>query len=94
MVEYRKDSMYRETSLVDNKYLDVLEYPIDAANITDMITITVKSKYEHRPDLLAYEMYGNPKFWWVFAMYNQDKLLDPIVDFISGLEITIPKKFI
>ena len=27
-------------------------------------------------------MYGSAQLWWVFAHYNRDKLVDPIMDFI------------
>jgi len=43
--------------------------------------------------LLAYDLYGNSKLWWVFAQFNQDKLKDPVVDFLPGLEIQVPTKF-
>lgn len=91
--EYRSDSVYRTTEIKNNRYLDVLESPIDDINNYNTLTIIIKNKYQYRPDMLAYELYGNAKLWWVFAMFNQDKLNDPIMDFVGGLEIQVPEKF-
>ena len=45
-----------------------------------------------RPDLLAYDLYGEVNLWWVFAQRNMDTLQDPIFDFVPGVQIYIPKK--
>ena len=76
------DSLYRNTQIIDNKYLDILDPVIDSTN-----------KYNNRPDLLANELYGNSKLWWVFAEFNPDTLNDPIVDFVAGLKIKVPTSF-
>jgi hypothetical protein len=48
--------------------------------------------YEFRPDLLAYDLYGDSKLWWVFAVRNPNRLgEDPYFNFTSGLEIYVPK---
>ena len=54
--------------------------------------MTVEPKYHNRPDLLAYDLYGNPQYWWVFCARNMDSIRDPIWDFVSGLEIVVPSK--
>lgn len=93
MANYRADSVYRNTEIVDNKYLDVLSIDnIDVEN-TSTKSVVIKSKHENKPDLLAYELYGNAKLWWVFALFNQDKLQDPILDFKAGLSINVPIRF-
>lgn len=93
MAKYRTDSVYRNTPIDSNKRLGVFEPGID--NISNYVTksIIVGAKYHLRPDVLAYDLYGNSKLWWVFAQFNQDTLLDPILDFKSGLEITVPTQF-
>jgi hypothetical protein len=90
----RADSVYRNTPVVSNKYLDILVPPVN--NVTDYNTysMVIESKYDNRPDLLAYELYGNAKLWWVFAAFNQDTLVDPIIDFKSGTTINVPTKFV
>lgn len=94
MAGYRKDSLYRATSLKDGQYLDVLQMPTDDLIKYQTYTLTIEHKYDSRPDILAYDLFGNPKLWWVFAFFNQDILQDPIVDFTAGLEITVPVKFL
>lgn len=90
---YRTDSMYRNTKVVDNNYLDIYNSPITDADNMDTSTMVITPKYHNRPDVLAHDLYGNSKLWWVFAELNQDKLIDPILDFKSGLTIVYPIRF-
>lgn len=53
---------------------------------------TVESKYENRPDLLSYDLYGSSKYWWVFSLRNPDKIKDPIYDLRAGITISVPAK--
>jgi len=93
MVNYRTDSVYRNTGIVNNKFLDVFEPgSLDVAN-TATTDYTLTSKHNNRPDVLAHELYGNAKLWWVFAQFNPDTLNDPIIDFVSGLKIKVPTRF-
>ena len=93
MANYRTDSLYRNTEIINRQYLDVLNVDsIDIDNTTTN-TITLEAKYDEKPDLLAYDLYGNAKLWWVFALFNQDELVDPIVDFKTGLKISVPIRF-
>ena len=93
MTNYRTDSLYRNTEIINRQYLDVLNIDnIDIDNTTTN-TITLEAKYDEKPDLLAYDLYGNAKLWWVFALFNQDELVDPIVDFKTGLKISVPIRF-
>ena len=52
---------------------------------------TIERTYAYRPDLLAYDLYGTPRLWWVFAQRNPDELEDPIYDFKPGVTIQLPK---
>ena len=87
------DSLYRNTQIIDNKYLDILEPVIDSTDNYTIKEVTISNKYNNRPDLLANELYGNSKLWWVFAEFNPDTLNDPIVDFVAGLKIKVPTSF-
>jgi len=90
---YRTDSVYRNTKTINNQYLDILNIDnIDIDNTTTE-TITLAAQYDEKPDLLAYDLYGNAKLWWVFPLFNQDMLVDPIMDFKSGIKITVPTRF-
>ena len=53
---------------------------------------TIERTYAYRPDLLAYDLYGSPRLWWVFVQRNPDQLEDPIYDFKPGVTIQLPKK--
>ena len=51
----------------------------------------IEPQYNHRPELLAHDIYGSSKFWWIFAQRNMDVIEDPIYDFEVGVEIFLPK---
>jgi len=87
-LKYDSNSNYRNTS-VGKKYLDIYE-PAITVDFEDTTEFTLTSKYTHRPDLLALDLYNNSKLWWVFTLYNRNKLLDSIYDFVPGLTIRVP----
>ena len=87
---YSKASPWANTPIVDNRYLGNFEIrPVPAES--DDFLYTIETQYTHRPDLLAYDLYGNSKLWWVFAQRNMDVLIDPVYDLIPGTQIYIPK---
>jgi hypothetical protein len=71
-------------------YLDVLNF-IDIPSEVDDIEFEITSLYMHRPDLLAYDLYGDSQLWWVFAVRNKDVLRDSLYDFVPGQRIFLPK---
>jgi hypothetical protein len=86
---YKKTSAYYQTGTY-GKFLDVMTQ----RSITpygDDIEITITPAYEYRPDLLAYDLYGDAALWWVFAMRNPNVLKNPIGDFFAGQIILLPK---
>lgn len=91
---YDSGSNYRNTPIINNKYLDIYQSPvIGDINEYELQDITVENKYNNRPDLLAYNLYGDAKLWWVFAEFNPDLLIDPIIDFVGGMKIKAPVRF-
>ena len=90
-VEYKSDSPYANTEMY-SYYLDVLT-PRVIRPFADDVLHTLTQVHEYRPDLLAFEMYGSARLWWVFAHYNRDTLRDPIMDFTSGTKIVAPKTY-
>ena len=90
MATYKKTSPWANTT--QNKlYLNLLEIrPVPAE--PDDFQYVIENQYKHRPDLLAYDLYGIPKLWWVFVQRNMSVLKDPIYDFEPGVKIYIPKK--
>lgn len=90
-VQYSKASPYFNTSTFGNKFLDVLSYrAIDKQ--TDDVAYTIDNIYQYRPDLLAFDLYGDSALWWVFRARNPNVIDDPIFDFQAGVTIMIPKK--
>ena len=89
--QYSKSSPYFNTNVFGNKFLDVLTYtPIDKE--VDDVSFTINSTYANRPDLLAFDLYGDSALWWVFRARNPNVLDDPIFDFKAGVTVMIPKK--
>jgi hypothetical protein len=71
-------------------YLDIINF-IDIPAEVDDIEFSITSLYMHRPDLLAYDIYGDSQLWWVFTVRNKDVLRDPVYDFVPGQIIFLPK---
>jgi len=86
---YNKLSPYINTSM-NQGYLEILNF-IDIPVELDDIQFSITSLYMHRPDLLAYDVYGDSQLWWVFAVRNKDVLKDPVYDFVPGQVIFLPK---
>jgi alpha-L-fucosidase len=90
MANYTSHSPWYRTRIINDQYLGILNIrPIPAEN--DDIVYQIETQYTYRPDLLAYDLYGSEKLWWVFAQRNLDLLKDPIYDFKPGLEIYLPQ---
>ena len=51
----------------------------------------ITQTYQYRPDLLAFDLYGQPGLWWVFYQRNPNTLTAPPWDFEAGVEIYVPK---
>ena len=50
----------------------------------------VENQYEHRIDLISAEMYGDSRYWWVIAQYND--ILDPHGEIYPGRMLVLPTK--
>ena len=89
MAKYSATSPYFTTSEFP-EYLDILSPRAITAELDDQ-TYTIEKTYAYRPDLLAYDLYGSPRLWWVFAQRNPNEIEDPIYDFRPGVTIQLPK---
>ncbi len=58
-------------------------------SLTD-VAITVESKYNMRPDLMAYDLYDKASLMWLILQYNN--ILD-VTEFVEGLELILPTKY-
>ena len=90
MAQYQKTSPYY-TTRQGTETLGILSKRLFAFEADDIL-YEIDSFYEKRPDLLAHDLYGSAKLWWVFMHRNMDTITDPIWSFTSGTQIRIPKK--
>jgi hypothetical protein len=86
---YSNNSPWYNTQLKQN-YLDTLTIRPVSAEVDDFL-YTIEAQYTYRPDLLAFDLYGDAGLWWVFIQRNLDVLQDPVFDFTPGKNIYIPK---
>lgn len=89
---YSKNSFLREAPT--KSFYTGINYdnlPKISPSISDT-TMVLTEKYNMRPDLLAYDMYGSVEVWWVFSLRNLEKIKDPLRDFKTGLSIKVPSK--
>jgi hypothetical protein len=89
MARYASSSPWGKTKTKEF-YLGVLKVRSVPAEPDDVL-YTIQPQYTHRPDLLAYDLYDDPKLWWVFAQRNMDVIKDPVFDFVSGTQIYLPQ---
>ncbi len=88
-VNYLPSSPYFQTNSFGN-FLDVMiNRPI--TKLPDDVLYEIDSVYQYRPDLLSADLYGTSSLWWVFAQRNPNTLVDPLLDFVAGARIYIPK---
>ena len=87
---YSKSSPWANTGVYGN-FLDIINYT-PVTQKPDDVLYTIDKIYEFRPQLLAFDLYGDVGLWWVFKSRNPNSLDDPIFDFQAGVTIYIPKK--
>lgn len=87
---YSKSSLYAKTPFYGN-FLDFANFPRIPRNADDVV-FTINKTYQYRPDLLAYDLYGDANLWWVFALRNPNTIKDPLFDMTIGNKIYLPKK--
>jgi hypothetical protein len=87
---YSMTSPYRNTPMW-GQFLDLWAGKTIPADVTDA-RYQIDPPYNYRPDLLAYDMYGDSSLWWVFAIRNPNILKDPLANFIAPNIIYVPTK--
>ena len=87
MASYTSSSPWYDTPVVGG-VMDLYKPRYITAAEDDKVYI-VDSYYNLRPDLLAWDLYENPKLWWVFAMRNPNIIRDPIFDLYTGQTIMV-----
>ena len=54
------------------------------------ISIIVSNRYKGRPDLIAYDVYGDPSLQWVVLQYNN--IIDVVSELEEGNVVTLPSR--
>ncbi len=85
----RKNSRYVQGGITDSTAdkLGFWDRAIMPKSDTDEV-ITLDSKYQYSPWLLAHEKYGTVELMWFIFQYNN--ILDPATEFVAGKKIRLP----
>jgi hypothetical protein len=89
MAQYDATSPYFETGYSQFFLDSMVNRPIPRED--DDISFVINLTYQYRPDLLAFDLYGNGALWWVFYQRNPNTLTTPPLDFAVGVQIFLPK---
>lgn len=84
-----KDTSQYTLTPIKDFYLDIWVPRNVPKSDFDNIVI-IPPAFDQRPDLMSQDLYGTPRLWWVFAVRNPDLIIDPINDFVAGLQIFVP----
>ncbi len=76
-------------SETQNKRIEWWERTIFPSDLTDTV-YTVENVYEGRLDLISAVFYGETRYWWLIAQYNN--ILDPFSEVMPGRKLLIPTK--
>lgn len=88
IINYPSSSPYAVT-LQSSWYLgNYVHRKITPASDDTLMQLT--SKYNSRPDLLSYDLYSTPVYWWIFMARNLNIIRDPLRDFKEGIIIYVP----
>ena len=60
-------------------------YPTDTSDVT----LILPAKYNMRPDLLAFDLYGTASLQWFILQYCS---IGDLTKFTQGIELTLPTK--
>jgi hypothetical protein len=93
MAQNSKSTSEYSLTPINNWYLDIW-VPVTVNVSSSDTIITIPPSMNQRPDLLSFQEYGTPDLWWLFAVRNPDILIDPINDFVTGLQIYIPPNIV
>lgn len=88
MITYNSKSPYFKT-LQTSWYLDFW-IPRNFKKHSSDYEYQIPNGHNNRPDLSAKSLYGNERYWWVFAAINPDLIKDPIFDHTGNKFIYVP----
>lgn len=90
-IVFPSSSPYYTTSQT-SWYTGPIDYRDIPADSSDLYIAALDPRFANRPDLLSYELYQTPAYWWVFMVRNIDIIRDPIWDMVAGMSIYVPTK--
>lgn len=82
--------LFNKEIINNNLELDYLsKVDIDFDNFTILDTdYTVKQHQIGRMDLISFEVYSSPYYWWLICQRNN--IIDPLTEMYTGMIIKIP----
>jgi len=93
-------SRYNKIELLltkSDKNNDIPSYPVQASWEPPTIPVLPQDRYvevlpewQHRPDLISLEFYGNEQLYWVIAYANE--MVDPFAETYVGRRLRIPDR--
>ena len=90
----RRDSTFTKTEVLrdsdDNVHFDMWEPPFEYRVQKGDKIHTVTAADAGRPDLIAYQYYGNVRMYWLICHFN--KILHPINELVPGKKLVIPSE--
>ncbi len=84
---YPPESPYNLTKIA-GKYLTYYTHRQIPPDFTDRVTTLNNGRYVFRPDLLAFDIYGDENLWWVIPVRNGFQ--DPVFDLSFNRDLIIP----
>ena len=87
---YNNNSLYYTTN--QNTWRLSLWNARDIPVMSSDQVLVLDQVYQYKPDLLAYDLYGSSRLFWVFMMRNKDLIFDPIYDMVAGMTLLVPTK--
>lgn len=76
-----------ETDIVDRNFLGWWERR-DLGTDPNDVEFTITAAYSTKPDLIAYDFYGNTNYSWIVLQYNN--IVDPNTELTAGSVIRLP----
>lgn len=87
MTKYDSRSPYAKTQ-IDGRFLGhYVHRRAPAADKSDKV-MKVSLRWHHRPDLMAYDIYGDARYWWVIPARNGLEDLTFGVEY--GMKLFVP----
>lgn len=83
---YRKSRIIYYGDLPKTAFEIYKRIPVTADSVLDRVTL-ITPGWEYRPDLVSFDVYGAPDFWWKIMEVNK---MNDILQFKSGITINLP----